>query len=31
MEFPALLGNETIRQRLTNAQTKDRLSHCYLL
>lgn len=27
----AFLGNETIKQRLTNALAKDQLSHCYLL
>ena len=31
MELTALLGNETIQQRLRNAQAKGQLSHCYLL
>lgn len=31
MELTALLGNETIQQRLRSAQAKGQLSHCYLL
>ena len=31
MEFETFLGNETIKQRLSNALTKGQLSHCYLL
>lgn len=31
MEFEAFLGNETVKQRLSNALAKGQLSHCYLL
>lgn len=31
MDFETFLGNETIKQRLSNALAKGQLSHCYLL